>query len=153
MAASDFLEIAACANAVEAEQIRCVLEDNGVSAFIDGANANTALSFVGTALGGVRVLVRASDAERATEIVESARGGSDVSSAPWYCGQCNETIGRAFEMHTAIISEFIRNIFPCFYPRRFRKNLLDRALSLPGGENTRESDDLEPGFLYLERVR
>lgn len=98
MAASEFFEITACSNAMEAEQIRSILEEHGVSAFIDGANTNTALSYVGTALGGVRVLVPAADAEKAIEIVESARGESAVPSVPWYCGQCNETIDGAFEV-------------------------------------------------------
>jgi hypothetical protein len=77
---SDFVQIRACANAVEAEQIRGFLEERGVSAFVDGAMTPTALSHVGVALGGVRVLVRACDAERAREIVESADDLSEVSS-------------------------------------------------------------------------
>ena len=43
MVTSDFVEIASYANAVEAEHVRALLEENGVSAFVDGAAANTAL--------------------------------------------------------------------------------------------------------------
>ncbi len=98
MARTDFVEIAACANAVEAEQIRNALDQHGVSAFIDGASANTALSYVGTALGGVRVLVERSDAARAIEVVEGLRDDPDITQAPWYCGECHETIDGAFEL-------------------------------------------------------
>jgi hypothetical protein len=98
MVTSDFVEIAACANAVEAEQIRSVLDQHGVAAFVDGAAANTALSYVGTALGGVRVLVSATDAARAAEIVETGRDESNIMHSPWYCGQCHETIDGSFEL-------------------------------------------------------
>lgn len=98
MATSEFVEIAAFANAVEAEHVRSVLEENGVSAFIDGAAANTALSYVGTALGGVKVFVRAADAVQAREIVEDQRAGSDVSVMSWFCGTCEETVDGTFEV-------------------------------------------------------
>jgi hypothetical protein len=90
----DFVQIKSCASAVEAEQIRSVLEEQGVPAFVDGANTNTLLSHVGTALGGVRVFVRADDVEEALEIIESSGGASD----PWYCGNCREMIEANFDL-------------------------------------------------------
>ena len=98
MAASEFSKIAAYANAVEAEYVRSVLEENGVAAFIDGAAANTALSYVGSAIGGVKVFVRTGDVERARKIVENVDGESDAAAASWFCGSCEETIDGTFEI-------------------------------------------------------
>jgi hypothetical protein len=98
MSRPELVKIAACANAIDAEQIRSRLEQHGIAAFLDGANANTALSHVGTALGGVRVLVRMTDAEQAAEIVASARRDSMASPDPWYCGQCEEEIEGGFDI-------------------------------------------------------
>ncbi len=98
MVTSDFVKIASYANAVEAEHARAVLEENGVSAFVDGAAANTALSYVGTAIGGVRVFVRAGDAEQALGIVENVLGETEASAASWFCGRCAETVDGTFDV-------------------------------------------------------
>jgi hypothetical protein len=96
--ASDFLKIASFANASEADQVRSVLEENGISAFVDGANASTALSYVGSALGGVRVLVRAADAPRATEIIEALGDDGDSPAETWFCGECQEEVDGDFQV-------------------------------------------------------
>jgi len=44
-------------NPIEAEHWCSVLQDSGIQAFVDGAASGTALSHVGTALGGVKLLV------------------------------------------------------------------------------------------------
>ncbi len=98
MATSEFVEIAACANAVEAEYLRSVLEESGVSAFVDGAAASTALSHVGAALGGVRLFVRAADATQASAIVEEVHAGLDVSAEAWFCGTCQESVEGTFRV-------------------------------------------------------
>ncbi len=98
MVTSDFVEIASYANAVEAEHTRALLEENGLSAFVDGAAANTALSYVGTAIGGVRVFVRAGDTEQALGIIENVFEESDTSAAPWFCGRCAETVDGTFDV-------------------------------------------------------
>lgn len=98
VANSDFVQIASFGNAAEAEQLRSVLEDHEVPAFVDGANANTALSHVGSALGGVRVLVSVSDAQRAAEIIESLVEEDDTSGGPWFCGRCKKEVDGDFQV-------------------------------------------------------
>ena len=97
MATSEFAEIGRFTNAIEAEQVRGVLEANGIAAFVDGANATTALSYVGTALGGVKVLVGAGDADRAVGIVDSLDDEPDVPGKPWFCGPCEEEVDAGFD--------------------------------------------------------
>jgi len=96
MASSEFVEITATANAVEAEYLRGVFEECGLSAFVDGAHANTTLSHIGSALGGVKVFVRQTDVEKALEIIEDIRAESDTSGEPWFCGACEESIDGSF---------------------------------------------------------
>ena len=68
---SEFQELTSFLTEGEAEQVRGILEEHGVDAFINGANAANALSYVGSALGGVKLFVRASEMERAIEVVQS----------------------------------------------------------------------------------
>lgn len=98
MAKNDLVEIMACGNAVEAEQVRATLNHHGVTAFVSGANTQTTLSYVGSALGGVRVLVQSTDASKAIEIVAKLRAEADVATPPWFCGQCEEVIDGAFDV-------------------------------------------------------
>lgn len=98
MTTSEFVEIACFAGAAEAEQIRGILQENDVAAFVDGANANITLSHVAVGLGGVKVCVRASDADRATEILDSLGDDSDVPTQAWFCGQCKEEIDGRFQV-------------------------------------------------------
>jgi hypothetical protein len=99
MAVPEFVDVTACANEAEAQQVRNVLGEYGISARVDGGAVNTALSFVGPAnLGGVRILVPAADAERAAEIVRSLGVADETSGAAWYCGKCEETIDGDFQI-------------------------------------------------------
>lgn len=93
-----FIKVATYANATDAEHIRNVLEANGISAFIDAAATNTALSYVGTALGGVRVFVRADDVQHAIEVIASDDDASNSGRAPWFCGSCEEEIEGSFDI-------------------------------------------------------
>lgn len=54
MTDSEFRQIASFALETEAGQFKSLLEENGISAFIDGANANTMLSYI---VGGIKLLV------------------------------------------------------------------------------------------------
>lgn len=98
MPSSDLAQIASYASAVEADQMRAVLEEHGVTAFVDGAAAQTALSYVGSALGGVKLLVRATDAEKAIAIIDMLGGSSDLASGEWFCGECEEIVDAGFDV-------------------------------------------------------
>ena len=83
-------------NAIAAEQVRIVLAAEGIQAFVEGGNTNTMLSHVGSALGGVSLTVRESDAERALQLLQDS-DFDDVSDA-WHCRDCGEDIEAGFEV-------------------------------------------------------
>jgi hypothetical protein len=123
MADSNLIPIKACANAVEAEHLRALLEEQGVPAFIDGANANTTLWHVGTALGGVRVLVRESDSEEAAKILEHR----SPATGPWYCGTCQEALDASFDLcwSCGSLRSAVEQPFPHAKPQPRRKTEQD----------------------------
>ncbi len=98
MADSEFRQIASFALETEAGQFKSILEENGIPAFIDGANANTMLSYIGTALGGIKLLVHTTDFERATEIIGSRIDDSTGACEAWYCGKCQEDVDAGFQV-------------------------------------------------------
>lgn len=98
MVTSEFQKIASYALEVEALHFKSILEDNGIPAFVGGANANTVLSYVGTALGGVNLFVRTSDAVRAAEIISPLRDESDSHCEKWFCGNCDEEVDAGFQV-------------------------------------------------------
>ncbi len=98
MPSSELTQIASYANAVEADHVRAVLEDNGVTAFVDDATVHTALSYIGNTLGGVKLLVRPADAERAMAIIDTLGGTPDLASGDWFCGECEEMVDAGFEV-------------------------------------------------------
>jgi len=95
---SSLIQIASFGNPVEAEQVRLVLENQGIAAFVDGANASNVLSHVGTALGGVRLLVAQHDVARATEIIRSSEGTTGSAEDAWFCGHCREEVDAGFDV-------------------------------------------------------
>ena len=98
MSESEFIEVANFALETEARQMQSLLESNGVPAFIDGATANTMMSYVGTALGGVRLLVKKSDVAAAAEILQTINHQDATDSGPWHCGECGEDVDAGFDL-------------------------------------------------------
>ncbi len=74
-----------------------LLEAEGLQSFIEGEHANLALSYVGSAVGGVRLLVLDTDRQLALEVLnraeEKAQGGEE-----WICGKCRETVDAGFDV-------------------------------------------------------
>ena len=70
--------------AFEAEQTQNRLREAGIGAWVEGAEAQTAMSYIGSALGGVAVVIADEDILAAEEILrdESPPGG------PWTCRVC-----------------------------------------------------------------
>lgn len=73
------------------------LETEGVLAGVEGGNVNTALSHVGSALFGVRLLVAEKDYDRARELLVRY-GERDPLRTSWYCGDCKETNEPGFDL-------------------------------------------------------
>lgn len=99
MAPREFVKVASYANPAEAEQMRGIMEENGIRAFVDGASLNTALSYIGNALGGVGLIVPSRDAERATQLIhEIQEAAQHDHGGAWYCGACEEEVDAGFDV-------------------------------------------------------
>lgn len=99
MSMPEFIKIARCQNAAEAEHAKAVLETNGIAAFVDGADLKTSLSYIGSAIGDVNLVVRTADAERALQVLEESRQHEpDGRPGPWFCGACEVEVDEGFEV-------------------------------------------------------
>ena len=92
----NLVKVATYMNSARADLVCGILEGNGIQAFADGANTNTMMSHVGSALGA-RVLVPAKDVDRALEIIEAIEEESAVPGSDWYCGRCKEHVEGTFQ--------------------------------------------------------
>ncbi len=91
--------IAGCGNAAEADMLKIALEGQGINAVVDGGDLSTALSYIGSAIGDVKVLVRQENAQRAKAIVIATRESYVApDKAPWFCGKCMEEVEGGFEI-------------------------------------------------------
>jgi len=99
MPTSEFLKIASYANAADADHLKAVLQDHGIRAFVDGGDLQTSLSYIGSALGGVHVIVRSDDVDKAIEIKdELSQESHEPAGDPWFCGQCEEVVDAGFQV-------------------------------------------------------
>jgi hypothetical protein len=73
----DWVQVQNCNWLHQANFIVSVLEGEGIETFVPDAYTLGARPDLGTALGGVRVLVRASDVERAREVLAAITEGPD----------------------------------------------------------------------------
>jgi hypothetical protein len=86
-------------NPFQAETVRIGLNELGVKAFVENAESTRAMHYVGTALGGVKVLVPESQLARAKELLKSVIGEAEVStSTPWICAVCGEEVEASFDI-------------------------------------------------------
>ncbi len=72
MANDDWVEVHNCAWLHEAQFVTSVLESAGIDALIPDEYTVGIQPFYATALGGIRIMVRTEDAERAREVLDSA---------------------------------------------------------------------------------
>ena len=73
------------------------LETEGVIAGVEGGSVSTALSHIGSALSGVRLLVAEIDYDRARELL-LRYGETNSPGTSWYCGDCKETNEPSFDL-------------------------------------------------------
>ena len=69
----DWVVIRNCLNIIEANFIRSVLEGSGIQCFLPDEHTIGVRPELALALGGVRILVRAHDFERANEVLNQLR--------------------------------------------------------------------------------
>ncbi len=86
-----------CYDFVEAEAIRTRLDAAGILAVINGAEAQLMLSYVGTALGGVKLEVAPEDYDRAVKLLDDDESQAAILG-PWICERCNEQNEATFEL-------------------------------------------------------
>ena len=78
----DLVMVARLFDATEAEMLRGLLEAEGVPAMVADAHTSRAISFLQTAIGGVRILVPESYLEKAREVLRAdARGDYAIDDA------------------------------------------------------------------------
>ena len=95
---SEFEKVANYADANQAEHILSVLRENGIDGFVDNAATQTALSYVGVALGGVNLYVRKNEVADAQAVLKNLQVGIDPLQPPWYCGECQVEVDGGFEV-------------------------------------------------------
>lgn len=88
--------VAKCLQFWEAEILSERLRNAGILAFVQGAEANLNLSYVGTALGGVRVQVPASEVELAREVIQNDEK-QRLTAGSWICSRCGEPNEASFD--------------------------------------------------------
>ncbi|MCA9191449.1 MAG: DUF2007 domain-containing protein [Planctomycetales bacterium] len=89
------ITIASYFNALEACSDKGLLENAGIPAFLENENSNLALSYIGSAVGGVRLMVPAQSQARAQELINNAR---EKTCEAWYCGNCQQDVDAGFEV-------------------------------------------------------
>jgi hypothetical protein len=96
----DYLvSVAGCGSVGEADMLIIALAEHGINASLEGGELNTALGHIGSALGDVKILVRASDAREAKAIVIATRESYVAPDQdPWFCGKCLEEVAGGFEI-------------------------------------------------------
>ena len=76
---ADWVEVRSCAWLHEAQFLKSVLAGAGIEATIPNEHTLGVQPLYAVALGGVRVLVRPQDAERARDVLDSTATGTDAS--------------------------------------------------------------------------
>lgn len=74
-----WVEVRSCAWLHEAQFLKSVLAGAGIEATIPNEHTLGVQPLYAVALGGVRVLVRPQDAERARDVLDSTATGTDAS--------------------------------------------------------------------------
>ncbi|MFN3190215.1 MAG: DUF2007 domain-containing protein [Aureliella sp.] len=81
-------------DAMQAYQCQNELKAGGIEAFVEGDNTQIALAYLGSALGGVRLLVPEDQVEQAENILGETR----EVLGPWTCGTCFSEVDEGFDV-------------------------------------------------------
>lgn len=92
------VDIARFASEIEARHLSSVLAEHGIDAFVQGSATSSALSYVGSAIGEIRLQTAAEDATRALAVLSEHRLAKIQSDAAWYCGSCQVEVDPGFEV-------------------------------------------------------
>ena len=89
--------LAECQTEFEAAIMRSTLERNGVECYLTNTATATALSYVGTAIGGTQIHVFEDDLSLARKLTEKPPYDS-LDTTEWYCTLCEEEQEAAFDV-------------------------------------------------------
>ncbi|MBX3423208.1 MAG: SGNH/GDSL hydrolase family protein [Pirellulaceae bacterium] len=92
-----FVVVSRFASDAEAEIARGWLAERGIVTLIEGANAATMLSYFGSGVTAVKLLVPAGAVEAAEQALQEFHAASSHGQ-PWYCAQCCENNESAFDI-------------------------------------------------------
>lgn len=110
----DLISIASYEKPLQAHEARGRLAAAGIPSQVSGESAVSALAYVGTALGGVKLLVWKSDVERAAALLLSDGSEDDDrpehARKPWKCPRCRERNEPAFDLCWSCGAEFAGHI-------------------------------------------
>jgi hypothetical protein len=91
------VEIARFDDLFRAETVRIGLEELGIPVFIESSETNRAMHYIGTALGGVKVLVPEEKKAEALAAIVSFTESASSTTPEWICGECGEQVDAGFE--------------------------------------------------------
>ncbi len=79
-----------------AQQAKNFLAAEGISGYLENANTQTMLGYVGPALGGVKLLVPDEDVDSAKQLLAKEDVASTI--AAWTCPRCGSEVDSGFEL-------------------------------------------------------
>ncbi len=91
---SNEIQIAVCGDILNAETIKSLLEENGVTAWLqrdDGSDTIPGQTFV----NGIKIMIHKEDKELAEDLLTKATADAS-SNPPWKCQKCGEEIEGQF---------------------------------------------------------
>lgn len=94
MSSERLVKLGTYANEFQAHNACNQLLAHGITAFVEGASAQTTLSYIGSALGGVKLMVPQSSIDSAREILDAEQ----IDGGPWQCGHCYSEVDAGFDV-------------------------------------------------------
>jgi hypothetical protein len=92
LAPDDLVAVASCLDLPRADLVRMALARQGIPVALENANFLYWNWDHSNAVGGVKVYVRAGDAQRADEVLAGARAKPTRSLSPWTCSHCGQRV-------------------------------------------------------------
>ncbi len=96
MNAQQLVSVRSFLNEFQAQQTKNWLEANAVPAYVEGANTVTTLSYIGSAIGSIKVMVHRSQAQQAEQIL--AQWEDQPPGPEWQCGHCYSQVDAGFDV-------------------------------------------------------
>jgi hypothetical protein len=127
--ADKLVTIRAYENPAEAHAAKNCLESEGIIALVADEAVGNWLGYMGSAIGGIKLQVSETEAERAQAILDSQVADDSEAAGPWRCTRCQEIVDGGFEICWSCNGERSEFQDPGFTP--------DEAL---GESSAREAD-------------